>query len=136
MPLTLLATKLFVPPARATLIPRPRLFDRMQSGVQGKLTLIAAPAGFGKTTLVSAWHASAGRSAPPLAWVSLDPTDNDPLRFWSYVLAALDTVAPGVVTTALGLLQSPQPPPMDSILTNLLNAFAQMPGTADQGKGS
>jgi LuxR family maltose regulon positive regulatory protein len=73
MPLNLLATKLFVPPARATLIPRPHLFDRVQSGVRGKLTLIAAPAGFGKTTLVSAWHASAGRSAPPLAWVSLDP---------------------------------------------------------------
>ena len=103
----------------------------MQSGLQGKLTLIAAPAGFGKTTLVSAWHASAGRSAPPLAWVSLDPTDNDPLRFWSYVLAALDTVAPGIATTALVTLQSPQPPPMDSILTNVLNAFAQMPRAAE-----
>ena len=126
MPLNLLATKLFVPPARATLVSRPHLFDRVQRGLEGKLTLIAAPAGFGKTTLVSAWHASAGSSAPPLAWVSLDPTDNDPLRFWSYVLAALETVAPGVATTALAVLQSPQSPPIDSILTNVLNAFTRM----------
>ena len=61
MPRTLLATKLFVPPARANLVPRPRLFERVEAGLQGKLTLIAAPAGFGKTTLLSAWHAAAGR---------------------------------------------------------------------------
>src|SRR4051794_16697769 len=124
VPLNLLATKLFVPPARANLVPRLRLFDRVQRGVQGKLTLIAAPAGFGKTTLLSAWHAWAGRSAPLLAWLSLDPSDNDPLRFWSYILAALDAVAPEIGATALGLLQSPQPPLIESILTSVLNAFA------------
>src|SRR5690348_9490571 len=96
MPVSLLATKLFVPPARADLVPRPRLFDRIRRGLAGRLTVIAAPAGFGKTTLLSAWRASAGERAPSFAWVSLDPTDNDPLRFWSYVLAALDSVAPGV----------------------------------------
>jgi LuxR family maltose regulon positive regulatory protein len=127
MPLDLLATKLFVPPARAHLVPRPRLFDRLQRGLQGKLTLIAAPAGFGKTTLLSAWHVSAGWSAPLLAWVSLDPADNDPLRFWSYVLAALDAVAPGSGATGLGLLQSPQPPPIERILTSVLNAFTERP---------
>ena len=124
MPLHLLATKLFVPPARADLVPRPHLFDRLQDALHGKLTLISAPAGFGKTTLLTAWHASAGRSAPLLAWISLDPADNDPLRFWSYVLTALDAVTPGVATTALGLLQSPQPPPIERMLTSVLNAFA------------
>ena len=127
MPLNLLATKLFVPPARANLVPRPRLFDRLQRGLAGKLTLIAAPAGFGKTTLLSAWHAAAGSTAPALAWVSLDAADNDPLRFWSYVIVALDAVAPGSGTAALVLLQSPQPPPIDTILTSVLNAFAGNP---------
>ena len=125
MPLNLLATKLFVPPARANLVPRSRLFDRLQHGLQGKLTLIAAPAGFGKTTVLSAWHAAAGSTAPALAWVSLDAADNDPLRFWSYVIAALDAVAPGSGTPALALLQSPQPPPIDTILTSVVNAFAE-----------
>jgi LuxR family maltose regulon positive regulatory protein len=124
IPVNLLATKLFVPPARADLVPRPHLFDRIQRGLQGKLTLIAAPAGFGKTTLLSAWRASTGSNAPPFAWVSLDPTDNDPLRFWSYVLAALDAGAPGSAAPALALLQSPQPPPIDSVLTSVLNAFS------------
>ncbi len=123
-PPTLLTTKLFVPPARAHLVDRPRLFDRLQSGLRGKLTLIAAPAGCGKTTLLSAWRATVAPPAPLCAWVSLDPTDNDPLRFWSYVIAALDGVAPGVGTTALTLLQSPQPPPIDHILTGVLNAFS------------
>jgi ATP/maltotriose-dependent transcriptional regulator MalT len=120
----LLATKLFVPPARATLVPRPRLFERLQAGLRDKLTLVAAPAGFGKTTLLSAWRATAEGSAAPLAWVSLDPADNDPLRFWSYVIAALDVLAPGSGTAALALLQSPAPPPITSLLTSVLNAVS------------
>jgi LuxR family maltose regulon positive regulatory protein len=123
LPPTLLATKLFVPPARADLLPRPRLYDRLARGLRGKLTVIAAPAGFGKTTLLSAWRA-AGPDAPPFAWVSLDPADNDPPRFWSYVLAALDRVAPGLGAPGLALLQSPQPPPIDAILTGVLNALS------------
>ena len=63
-------------------------------------------------------------SALPVGWVSLDSTDNDPLRFWSYVITALDTLAPGVGTTALALLQSPQAPPIESMLTSVLNAFS------------
>jgi LuxR family maltose regulon positive regulatory protein len=121
-PAPLLATKLFVPPARAALVARPRLFARVESGLRDKLTLVAAPAGFGKTTLLSAWRATAAGSAAPLAWVSLDAADNDPLRFWSYVIAALDTLAPGAGTAALAALQAPQPPPLDGILISVLNA--------------
>ncbi|MBK9709866.1 MAG: hypothetical protein IPO81_00805 [Kouleothrix sp.] len=124
LPANLLATKLFAPPARANLVVRPRLFERLQAGLRDKLTLIAAPAGFGKTTLLSAWRATAAGSALPVGWVSLDRTDNDPLRFWSYVIAALDTLAPGVGATALALLQSPQPPPIESMLTGVVNAFS------------
>ena len=120
----LLATKLFVPPARANLVARPRLFERVQAGLLDKLTLIAAPAGFGKTTLLSAWRTTLAGGALPFAWVALDSADNDPLRFWSYVIAALDTLAPGVGAPALTLLQSPQPPPMERILTSVLNAFS------------
>lgn len=119
----LLATKLFVPPVRANLVIRPRLFERLQAGLLEKLTLIAAPAGFGKTTLLSAWRATVADGALPFAWVSLDSADNDPLRFWSYVIAALDTLAPGVGASALTLLQGPQPPPIEHILTSVLNAF-------------
>ena len=120
----LLATKLFVPPTRADLVARPRLFERIQAGLLNKLTLIAAPAGFGKTTLLSAWRATVAGAALPFAWVALDSADNDPLRFWSYVIAALDTLVPGVSAPALTLLQSPQPPPMEPILTSVLNAFS------------
>jgi LuxR family maltose regulon positive regulatory protein len=109
-PASLLATKLFVPPARAHLVARPRLFARLQSGLRGKVTLLAAPAGSGKTTLLSAWRATPAGSATPLAWVSLDPADNDPQRFWSYTLAAQDKLVPGSSGAALTALQSPQPP--------------------------
>src|SRR5919205_619390 len=124
LPANLLATKLFVPPARANLVVRSRLFERVEAGLQNKLTLIAAPAGFGKTTLLSAWRATGAGSARLFGWVSLDRADNDPLRFWSYVITALDTLVPGVGTTALALLQAPQPPPLEQILTSVLNAFS------------
>ncbi|MDQ5854373.1 MAG: hypothetical protein M3380_20345, partial [Chloroflexota bacterium] len=124
LPLNLLATKLFVPPARANLVLRQRLFDRLQRGLQGKLTLISAPAGFGKTTLVSAWVAGCGR---PTAWLSLDERDSDPVRFLTYLVAAVQTIAPAVGQGVLHVLQSPQPPPIDGILTVLLNALTTLP---------
>ncbi|MDQ5854419.1 MAG: LuxR family transcriptional regulator, partial [Chloroflexota bacterium] len=102
MPRNLLATKLFVPPARANLVRRQRLFDRLQLSVQGKLTLISAPAGFGKSTLLSAWVARCGR---PVAWLSLDEGENDPARFLAYLVAALQTIAPTLGTGVLGALQ-------------------------------
>ena len=123
----LVTTKLALPPARPALVPRPRLMDRLEAGLQRKLTLIAAPAGYGKTTLVSAWHATAPGSAWPLAWLSLDVGDNDPVRFWSYAIAALQTLHAGLGADALALLQSPQPPPLTTVLTLLINALAALP---------
>jgi LuxR family maltose regulon positive regulatory protein len=123
----LLTTKLHTPPTRSNLVTRARLFERLQVGLTGKLTLIAAPAGFGKTTLLSAWRATETGGALPFAWVSLDSMDNDPFQFWTYVIAAIDTLAPGIGATPLALLQSPQPPPIERILTSVLNAFRVLP---------
>src|SRR3712207_3260411 len=124
MPRTLLATKLFVPPARAHLVPRPRLLDRLQRGLQGKLTLISAPAGFGKTTLLSEWIAGRPR---PAAWLSLDARDSDPTRFLTYLVAALQTIGPTLGAGVMGVLHGPQPPPPEVILTALLNEMTTLP---------
>ncbi len=88
----ILATKLYIPPPRAKIVLRPRLIERLNEGLSSgrKLTLISASAGFGKTTLVSEWIASCGR---PVAWLSLDEGDNDPTRFLTYLVAALQTIA-------------------------------------------
>lgn len=102
--------------------------------MKGKLTLIAAPAGFGKTTLLSAWRATEAGRGVAVAWVSLDAGDNDPPLFWSYVLAALGSVAPGLGAAALPL-QLPQPAPIEYILTNLLNAIAARTGGASDTPG-
>jgi len=114
----ILATKLYIPPLRPNVVIRPRLIERLNEGLQRKLTLIAAPAGFGKTTLVSAWVAGCDRQ---VAWLSLDKGDSDPTLFLTYLVAALQTIAPTIGEGMLGALQSPQPPPAASILTALLN---------------
>ena len=114
----LLSTKLFTPPVRNNLVPRPRLVGRLNEGLEGKLTLISAPAGFGKTTLVSEWIAGCGL---PVAWLSLDEGDNDPNRFLTYLVTALQTVAANIGDGVLAVLQAPQPPSIESILTALLN---------------
>jgi len=123
VPETLLQTKLYIPPLRPNLVPRPRLIEGLNQGLQPgrKLTLISAPAGFGKTTLVSEWVSDL-RSESPLekqienriAWLSLDENDSEPARFLAYLIAALNQAAGK--TTAIGkgalrMLQSPQPPP-------------------------
>jgi LuxR family maltose regulon positive regulatory protein len=87
----LLATKVHVPPLRRKVVSRSRLFERLDAGLYGKLTLISAPAGFGKTTLLSAWLARCERQA---AWLSLDAGDNDPARFLTYLVAAVQTISP------------------------------------------
>src|SRR6266702_2709395 len=114
----ILATKLYIPRLRPNVVSRPRLIERLNEGLHGKLILIAAPAGFGKTTLVSQWLAAGPR---PTAWLSLDEGENDPTRFLTYLVAALQTIAATLGEGALGVLQSPQPPPTEAILTALLN---------------
>jgi LuxR family maltose regulon positive regulatory protein len=126
----LLQTKLYIPPIRPELVPRSRLIERLNDGLQRKLTLVSAPAGFGKTTLVSDWlrHLDI-----PAAWFSLDEADNDPVRFLIYYVAALHTIevqqtpASKIGEEVLGMLQSPQPPPTEAILTTLLNQIAALP---------
>ncbi len=118
-----LVTKLYIPPLRTRVVRR-RLIERLNEGLDRKLTLICAPAGFGKTTLVSEWVAESPR---PIAWLSLDEADNDPVRFLTYLVAALRTVAPDIGTGVLGALQSPQPPSTESLLTALLNEITMLP---------
>ena len=131
MPAPLLETKLYVPRSRRGLVPRPRLTERLDRGIASKLMLVSAPAGFGKTTLLTEWLA-AGPAAPAderaAAWLSLDRGDNDPVSFWTYVIAALRTVASGVGENALALLHAPQPPPIETVLTELLNDLGALAG--------
>lgn len=120
----LLATKLHIPAPQTRSVLRPRLTQRLDENPGRKLILISAPAGFGKTTLVSEWLAGGGRQA---AWLSLDAGDNDPARFLGYLVAALQAIAPDIGKELLGLLQSPQPPPAEAVLTTLLNEIAEIP---------
>ena len=122
----ILATKLHVPAPRPKGRPPPRLIERLNEGLHHKLTLISAPAGFGKTTLVSEWIAGSGR---PAAWLSLDEGDSDPTRFLAYLVAALRSVAANIGEGVSAVLQSPQSPPTESILTALLNEIAAIPET-------
>ena len=116
----LLSTKLFIPPTRPQLVLRPRLIQKLGEGLQYSpgVTLISAPAGFGKTTLLSEWIAACDQ---PVAWLSLDEGDSDPIRFLTYLIAALQTISSEVGKGLEGAFQSPQPPPMDAVLTTLLN---------------
>jgi LuxR family maltose regulon positive regulatory protein len=120
----ILATKLYIPPPRPNVVLRPRLSAQLNQGLRRKLILIAAPAGFGKTTLVSAWVA---RCDQQVAWLSLDEADSDPTRFLSYLVAALQTIAPSIGAGIVDVLQSPQLPPLEALLTALLNDIATVP---------
>jgi LuxR family maltose regulon positive regulatory protein len=122
----ILATKLYVPAPRPKIVVRPRLIEQLNAGLSSrrKLTLISAPAGFGKTTLISEWSANCER---PVAWLSLEEGDNDPTRFLTYLISALQTIVPNIGADALRLLHSPQPPSTESILTILLNEITLIP---------
>jgi LuxR family maltose regulon positive regulatory protein len=120
----ILATKLYIPPPRPKVVLRPRLIEQLNEAMHCKLTLISAPAGFGKTTLVSEWVASCGQ---PVAWLSLDERDNDPARFISYLVKALQTIQTGIGEGLLVALQSPQPLQIENILTTLLNEISTIP---------
>ncbi len=123
----ILRTKLFIPPIRPELVSRPRLVEQLCAGLDRKLTLVSAPAGFGKSTLLSECAARCGRS---VTWVSLDKGDNTPSRFWSYVVAALQTLQPSVGKATLALLRSSgiadttSPPSIESLLAGLINDAA------------
>ena len=135
----LLQTKLFIPPARPGLVRRPRLIERLNEGALPgrKLILISAPAGFGKTTLLSEWNHALDAHRPPLdaggdtpvrvAWLSLDEDDNDPARFLTYTIAALQTTGTEIGQGVLSVLQSPRPPPVEGVLTALINELAALP---------
>lgn len=124
MSTTILATKLFIPPPPRTAVRRPRLLARLDAGLHAKLTIVSAPPGSGKTTLVSAWLPHCGRQA---AWLSLDEGDSDPVRFLAYLIAALRTVTPDLGAGILDALDSAAPPPVEAILTALINEIAALP---------
>lgn len=145
MPTPILATKLYSPRPQPNVVLRPHLFARLNEGLQRKLTLVSAPAGFGKTTLISAWikqKNEGGRlkddgtqtlqpsplSPQPflVAWLSLDAGDSDPIRFLVYLVAAVQTVAPSLGTGVAAALQSPQPPPPEALLTALINELTTL----------
>lgn len=119
----LLATKLYIPRVRASLVARPRLLERLDAGMQGKLTLISALPGSGKTTLLSEWQATKANQHFPLAWVSLDESDNDATVFWSYIAKAIETLAPNIANDVLALLHSFPSPPIESVLIMLINVI-------------
>jgi LuxR family maltose regulon positive regulatory protein len=124
----LLRTKLYTPPVRPALVSRQRLIERLNEGLRlgRRLTLVSAPAGFGKTTLLSDWL----KDLPNVAWISLDKGDNEPARFWAYVLAALRGIPAlrerGAGQVAWSMLQSPQPAPATALLTALINDLADL----------
>ncbi len=120
----LLTTKFYIPPVEPELVSRQRLIELLDAGIHHKLTLVSAPAGFGKTTLLSEWVKSCGR---PVAWLTLDEGDNDPARFLAYFVAALQTIQPNLGEGALSAFQSPRPPQIESVLTGLINEIAAVP---------
>ncbi|NOH04332.1 MAG: AAA family ATPase [Chloroflexi bacterium] len=128
----ILQTKLHIPQLRAGLVLRARLIERLNAGLNAKLILIAAPAGYGKTTLVAEWLHSLTPTPLPsgealgvrVTWLSLDDSDNDPRRFLDYLLAALRQVQADVGRAVEAMLQAPQPPPHEAILTALVNEIS------------
>ncbi len=126
MAIPILATKLYIPPPPPKVVVRPHLIEQLNHGVSMRrgITLISAPAGFGKTTLITEWITSCGR---PTAWLSLDESDNDPTRFLAYFISALQTISPNLGAESLAILQSSQLSHIESILTALLNEITAIP---------
>ena len=133
MTLPLLTTKIHIPPVRSELVSRPQLIQRLDAGLKHKLTLVSAPAGFGKTTLLGAWahqmRPGSGAVTAPLqiAWLSLDEADNDPARFLVYLVAALRAALEPTWHDALEDLPTSQVPPQEETLTRLINQVAAIP---------
>jgi LuxR family maltose regulon positive regulatory protein len=121
----LLATKLFLPTAAGPVIPRPRLHALLDKALEYPFTLISAPAGFGKTTLLSTWARSLATDKTRVCWLSLDEEDNDPSLFWTYVFSALQTQDPEYFAPLLAQLQSSSLPHLKSLLTQLINRLSE-----------
>jgi len=119
----LLSTKLYVPRPHRDLVPRPRLIERLDTGLRGKLTVVSAPAGYGKTTLVSDWVAS---SQVPVAWLSLDAPDNEIARFFSYLIAALQQIDPDIGADIEPILETGADLSIEPLLTALVNDIAAL----------
>lgn len=122
MSISLLATKLHFPQARSNLVLRPRLVTVLEKGLHGPLTLISAPAGSGKTTLMGEWRESE-ENKTPIAWLSLDSADNDPLRFLTYLIASIQSASPTLTLSTSDLLQSPQPPAFDILVSSFIESL-------------
>ncbi len=120
MSLPLIPTKLQLPSPRSGLVLRPRLVQKLNAGLDGKLTLISASTGFGKTTLASAWIKHCGR---PAAWLALDELDNDPLRFLTYLIRAIQTVQPGFGADLLETLGTANPQDFEPVPVPILEAL-------------
>jgi len=116
--MALLATKLYVPSARAGVLSRSRLVQQLNLGIVRPLTLMSAPAGYGKTTVVSTWAAGSGE---PVAWLTLDAGDNDPMRFWRYIDAALQTVDSCLGESLRPALFSAHPPALEQVIVGIVN---------------
>src|SRR6266540_4213816 len=124
--MALLATKLYFPVLRSNFVNRPRLIGILDSGLRGPLTLISAPAGSGKTSLMADWREGPGKDRW-VAWLSLDPADNDLLRFLTYLTAALESASPDLTRSTINLLQLPQTPALEVIVDSLLEALSALP---------
>jgi len=118
-----ISTKFYIPRKRENFVSRPRLVEKMLSGLHrpGSIVLVSGPAGFGKTTLLGEF---AARYAAPIAWLSLDEGENDPVRFWTYLVKAIQAVKDGVGDSAAALFNSPQPPPGEAVASILINDLA------------
>ena len=126
MPTPLLTTKLYSPPVRPNTLPRPRLIQSLEVGIDGKLTLVSAPPGFGKTTLITTWlHGT----DIPFTWLSLDEGDNDPVRFLTYLVAALQKIDESIGLSTPTFFSTPQLPAADLPVTILINNIASVPGS-------
>jgi LuxR family maltose regulon positive regulatory protein len=123
---TLLTTKLFEPAIPRTFVARPRLVDKLVTALSSKVTLLSAPAGYGKSTLLGDWRASTDGGAVRLAWMSVDEADNDPVRFWAHVAAALQRASVGLGEAMSDGLLRPTPSPIRPLLEELLNELAAL----------